>query len=217
MLVTMTPLSEKGSPSIWCPKKSICFYHKIVDSLQILNYFNLFLWKSCVTHIEKQNSFSFTVKNSFFILTCLCDWDTFAFMFIYSDNADIQANGLWQIKSSVLRCHSPVNFRDYFCLTILSYFFFFFPKYTKYLLDYCNLVPVKYGIKLTLKLDIGGNIKSLLLLSNLWFEKIIFDINVLCIQKNMTIKKNDTHMKSCALVQHIVTKKKEKSMVKNKK
>lgn len=123
--------------------------------------------------------------------------------------ADIQANGLWQIKSSVLRCHSPVNFRDYFCLTILSYFFFFFPKYTKYLLDYCYLVPVKYGIKLTLKLDIGGNIKSLLLLSNLWFEKTIFDINVLCIQKNMTIKKNDIHMKSCALVQHIVTKKKK--------
>lgn len=36
-------------------KKSISFYHKIGDSLQILKYFNLFLWKSYVTHIEKQN------------------------------------------------------------------------------------------------------------------------------------------------------------------
>lgn len=105
-------------------KKSVSFYHKIGESLQILKYF-VFVKVICYTYWETKSSFSFTGKR-LFILTCLCGWDTFAFMFIHSDNADIQANGLWQnqefLDATVLRILGMIS---------VSHFYYIFPQIYK--------------------------------------------------------------------------------------
>lgn len=76
----------------------------------------------CYTCGETTYSFAFPGP-WLFLHSALFMWQgQFCFHFHPSCNANIQATGPWQILSGVLRCHSPVNFKEYFCLRLLSHF-----------------------------------------------------------------------------------------------